>query len=169
MPPRKSNGKRKPNQRSKSKSPVPPAQRGGKNTGKKTASTSREQSPQTAASLPSAGLLLTCDPPTKQYIKRLDDLKTNDKKFIIEDLDETHLLVKEKAYDEILRKVEDWMNEVSYQLKMCQMQRFYWLLLNCISLFLSCHRMSGQILKQKVILTYRRESKEKIMTKDLNP
>lgn len=65
------------------------------------------------ATLPSAGLLLTCDPPTKQFIKRLDDLKTNDKKFVIEDLDSTHLLVTEKARDEILRKVEDWMNEVS--------------------------------------------------------
>ena len=49
----------------------------------------------------------------KQYIKLLDDLKSSDNKFVIEDLDETHLLVKEKARDEINRKVEDWMNEVS--------------------------------------------------------
>jgi len=73
--------------------------------------TSFNQKSAAAAALPSAGLLLTCDPPVKQYIKRLDDLKSNDKKFVIEDLDETHLLVQEKARDEINRKVEDWMNE----------------------------------------------------------
>lgn len=60
--------------------------------------------------LPSAGFLLTCDPATKQFIRHLDDMKTAEKKFIIEDLDSTHLLVKEKAKDEILRKVEEWMD-----------------------------------------------------------
>ena len=65
----------------------------------------------TTTTLPSAGLLLTCDAPTKQYIKRLDDLKSHDKKFIIEDLDTTHLLINIKAKDEIMTKVEEWMNE----------------------------------------------------------
>ena len=51
--------------------------------------------------------------PTKQYIKYLNELKPVDKKFIIEDLDSTHLLVKKKARDEISRKVEAWMDEVS--------------------------------------------------------
>ena len=114
MPPKKTSTKRKSNQRSKSRSPAPSVKRGTKKS-----SAEKLSSPtSTSSSLPSAGLLLTCDPPTKQYIKRLDDLKTNDKKFIIEDLDETHLLVKEKARDEILRKVEDWMNEVS-RLNLC--------------------------------------------------
>ena len=53
--------------------------------------------------------------PTKQYIKYLNELKPVDKKFIIEDLDSTHLLVKKKARDEISRKVEAWMDEVSEQ------------------------------------------------------
>ena len=87
----------------KSKSPVP----GPSSTTKKRSTT------PTNTALPSAGFLLTCDPPTKQFIKRLDDLKSKEKKFIIEDLDTTHLLIKEKAKDEIFRKVEDWMNEVS--------------------------------------------------------
>jgi hypothetical protein len=60
--------------------------------------------------LPSAGFLLTCDPATKQFIRYLDEKKTAEKKFILEDLDSTHLLVKEKAKDEILRKVEEWMD-----------------------------------------------------------
>uniref|UniRef100_A0A7S3PU34 General transcription and DNA repair factor IIH subunit TFB5 n=1 Tax=Chaetoceros debilis TaxID=122233 RepID=A0A7S3PU34_9STRA len=68
------------------------------------------KSPKTAAAVPSAGYLLTCDAPTKQFIKTLDESKTNDKKFIIEDLDPTHLLIKGRARAEILRKVEDWMD-----------------------------------------------------------
>jgi TFIIH basal transcription factor complex TTD-A subunit len=64
----------------------------------------------TTGVLPSAGYLLTCDPATKQFIRHLDEMKTAEKKFIIEDLDSTHLLVKEKAKDEILRKVEEWMD-----------------------------------------------------------
>jgi TFIIH basal transcription factor complex TTD-A subunit len=63
--------------------------------------------------LPSSGFLVTCDPPTKQYIKFLDKAKSADKKFILEDLDATHLLIDGKAKDEILRKVEAWMDEVS--------------------------------------------------------
>ncbi len=60
---------------------------------------------------PSAGYLISCDVPTKQYIQYLNELKPVDKKFILEDLDATHLLVKKKARDEIERKVEAWMDE----------------------------------------------------------
>ena len=94
----------------KSKSPPPAGRRNASSATSSSTSSSRSKPAPTA--LPSAGLLLTCDPPTKQYIKRLDDLKSKDKKFVIDDLDATHLLIKEKARDEILRKVEDWMNEV---------------------------------------------------------
>lgn len=60
---------------------------------------------------PSAGYLISCDVPTKQYIQYLNHLKPVDKKFVIEDLDATHLLVKNKAREEIERKVEAWMDE----------------------------------------------------------
>mmetsp|Transcript_21755 Transcript_21755/g.32233 ORF Transcript_21755/g.32233 Transcript_21755/m.32233 type:complete len:101 (-) Transcript_21755:274-576(-) len=60
--------------------------------------------------LPSAGYLLTCDAPTKQFIKSFNESKSIDKRFIIEDLDPTHLLVKEKAREEILSQVESWMD-----------------------------------------------------------
>lgn len=43
---------------------------------------------------PCAGYLISCDVPTKQYIQYLNELKTADKKFIIDDLDATHLLIK---------------------------------------------------------------------------
>jgi hypothetical protein len=43
---------------------------------------------------PVAGYLISCDVPTKQYIQYLNELKPVDKKFILEDLDATHLLIK---------------------------------------------------------------------------
>jgi hypothetical protein len=61
---------------------------------------------------PSAGYLISCDIPTKQYIQHLNHLKPVDKKFILEDLDAEHLLVKMKARAEIEAKVEAWMDEV---------------------------------------------------------
>ena len=63
---------------------------------------------------PSSGYLITCDVPTKQFIKHLNGTKTVDKQFILEDLDATHLLIMEKAKHEILEKVEAWMDAVSY-------------------------------------------------------
>mmetsp|Transcript_135319 Transcript_135319/g.201251 ORF Transcript_135319/g.201251 Transcript_135319/m.201251 type:complete len:104 (-) Transcript_135319:171-482(-) len=60
---------------------------------------------------PCAGYLISCDVPTKQYIQYLNELKPVDKKFILEDMDSTHLLVKRSARDEIERKVEAWMDE----------------------------------------------------------
>lgn len=61
----------------------------------------------------SSGYLLTCDPPVKQFIMHLNDQKIVDKKFIIEDMDANHLLIKGEARDEITRKVEEWMDMVS--------------------------------------------------------
>jgi len=59
----------------------------------------------------SAGYLISCDVPTKQYIQHLNDVKTQDKKFILEDLDAEHLLVKAKARPEIEAEVERWMDD----------------------------------------------------------
>jgi len=59
----------------------------------------------------SPSCLLTCDAPMKQFIIHLNDQKIADKKFIIEDLDATHLLIRGEMKDEIMRKVEEWMDE----------------------------------------------------------
>lgn len=75
---------------------------------------SPSKSPKTApAALSSAGYLLTCDAPTKQFIKSLNDKKSVDKQFVIEDLDPTHLLIKGRAREEISIEVEKWMDSVS--------------------------------------------------------
>jgi len=59
----------------------------------------------------SAGYLITCDVPTRQYITYLNKRKTTDKKFIIEELDATHLLVKKSSRSEIEAAVEKWMDD----------------------------------------------------------
>jgi Transcription factor TFIIH complex subunit Tfb5 len=61
--------------------------------------------------LPDENYLISCDVPTKQFILYLNDLKKMDKKFIVQDLDGTHLLVKLSARDEIERKVEKWTDD----------------------------------------------------------
>ena len=48
----------------------------------------------------------------KQFIIHFNDQKIADKKFIIEDLDARHLLIKGEVREEIERKVSDWMDEV---------------------------------------------------------
>lgn len=67
--------------------------------------------PGSGSDLPSAGYLISCDVPTKQFIQYLNELKAVDKKFILQDLDSTHLLVKLACQAEIERRVEDWLDE----------------------------------------------------------
>lgn len=60
---------------------------------------------------PPAGHMICCDVPTKQYILFLNELRPIEKRFVLDDLDATHLLVKAKSRAEIERKVEAWMDE----------------------------------------------------------
>lgn len=64
--------------------------------------------------IPSAGYLVSCDIPTKQFIQYLNELKPVDKKFILQDLDATHLLVKAQAKTEIERKIETFFDSNVY-------------------------------------------------------
>lgn len=59
---------------------------------------------------PSAGYLVSCDVPTKQFIQYLNEVKPVDKKFILQDLDATHLLIERKAKTEIEQKVDQFFD-----------------------------------------------------------
>jgi Transcription factor TFIIH complex subunit Tfb5 len=75
---------------------------------------SAAQSSSTADSnLPTPAYLISCDVPTKQYILYLNEqiLGGPDKKFILQDLDATHLLIKPSARAEIDRKLDIWFDE----------------------------------------------------------
>lgn len=58
----------------------------------------------------------------------LNDKKSADKKFILEDLDATHLLIKGEVRDEITRKVDEWMDEVRIYMCPCCFHIFLLLL-----------------------------------------
>ena len=97
--------------KSKSKSKSRTKSASSRSAAQSNSSASAAAAAATPPALPSAGFLLTCDPPTKQFIRHLNETKSVDQKFIIEDLDATHLLVEGKAKGEILRKVEEWLDE----------------------------------------------------------
>ena len=67
----------------------------------------------TDSNLPTPAYLISCDIPTKQYIMYLNEqiLGGPDKKFILQDLDATHLLIKPSARAEIDRKLDLWFDE----------------------------------------------------------
>jgi hypothetical protein len=68
----------------------------------------------------SAGYLVTCDVPTKQFILSLEkDKDFGIKNFVLEDLDATHLLVKKQARSKIEAKVERWMDDVRTNIIPC--------------------------------------------------
>mmetsp|Transcript_26907 Transcript_26907/g.39810 ORF Transcript_26907/g.39810 Transcript_26907/m.39810 type:complete len:110 (-) Transcript_26907:482-811(-) len=67
-------------------------------------------SQQSQQKLRPIGYLLECDPPVKQFVMYNDSTRHDDKKWVIQDLDETHLLVNRKYKEEIMRKVEEWMD-----------------------------------------------------------
>lgn len=70
---------------------------------------SRPTTPSTEP--PSAGFIVSCDVPTKSFIRFLNEKEPVDKRFILEDLDATHLLVKHEARNFIAREVESWQNK----------------------------------------------------------
>ncbi|KDO17496.1 hypothetical protein SPRG_16993 [Saprolegnia parasitica CBS 223.65] len=57
----------------------------------------------------SAGVLVKCDPPTKQYLKHLN-AAPGQKKFIIQDLDDTHLFIDPSpvVIEFIKKKIDEW-------------------------------------------------------------
>ncbi|CAM9674067.1 unnamed protein product [Heterosigma akashiwo] len=56
------------------------------------------------------GILITCDVPMKQFILHLNDKS----QFVIDDLDETHLLVEETSVDMIQREIATLMEKNVY-------------------------------------------------------
>lgn len=70
----------------------------------------RTTSPNSKGGLKPTGYILECDAPVKQFVMYNDSTRHDDKKWVIADLDETHLLVNRKYRNEIERKVDDWMD-----------------------------------------------------------
>ena len=61
------------------------------------------------------GVLIECDPQMKQCLLHLDDTKAvNGQKFIIQDLDATHLFVDVNMITELKRQIDDLMERINF-------------------------------------------------------
>lgn len=61
----------------------------------------------------SSGTLLTCDVPTRQFLIWLNK-QTKGEAFIIRELDDTHLLVKDNYVDFVVQQVKAFNNKNVY-------------------------------------------------------
>lgn len=61
--------------------------------------------------------LLTCDAALKQLLLSLEESRPNNARFVIEDLDETHLLVDSSMVDEIRALLQEELDKNSWSLQ----------------------------------------------------
>lgn len=62
------------------------------------------------------GILVECDASMKQFLLHLDETNAFRKKFIIEDLDETHLFIAAEMLEVLQNRIDDLMDEISFPL-----------------------------------------------------
>jgi len=62
------------------------------------------------------GVLVECDPAVKQFLLHLDEKVILGKKFVIEDLDETHLFVSAEIVPILQEKVWEIMDNNSFNI-----------------------------------------------------
>jgi hypothetical protein len=60
---------------------------------------------------------LTCsDIPSKEYILRLNEEKSQNEKFLLEELDDTHLFVKAVAVEHLQKKLKEFQERNTYEI-----------------------------------------------------
>ncbi|XP_074608274.1 general transcription factor IIH subunit 5-like [Acropora palmata] len=62
------------------------------------------------------GVLVECDPAVKQFLLHLDEKMILGKKFVIDDLDETHLFVSAEIVSILQEKVWEIMDNNSFNI-----------------------------------------------------
>ena len=60
------------------------------------------------------GIVVTCDPQMKQFLLHLDDTKALGQKFVLQDLDSTHLLISADIIETLKNKIDDLMDQFSF-------------------------------------------------------
>mmetsp|Transcript_44625 Transcript_44625/g.142090 ORF Transcript_44625/g.142090 Transcript_44625/m.142090 type:complete len:87 (+) Transcript_44625:57-317(+) len=65
------------------------------------------------------GVMIECDIPVKQYILKLNEERPNSEKFVIRDLDDTHLFVQpkvagESTHDYLAARVKEFNEKNTY-------------------------------------------------------
>lgn len=59
-------------------------------------------------------LVLSSDPAIKQFLLHLDETLKLGRKFIIQDLDETHLFISADILETLQAKIDDLMDQISF-------------------------------------------------------
>ena len=59
------------------------------------------------------GILVECDPAMKQFLLHLDEKFLLGSKFIIQDLDDTHLFISADVLDMLKSQIDDLMDKIS--------------------------------------------------------
>jgi len=62
------------------------------------------------------GVLVECDPAMKQFLLHLDEIMTLGKKFILHDLDETHLFIIGEFIPRIQSEIDKLLDQNSFPL-----------------------------------------------------
>lgn len=62
------------------------------------------------------GILVECDPAMKQFLLQLDDTKALGKKFVIKDLDDTHLFISADILEILQDQVDGLMDKLAFPL-----------------------------------------------------
>ena len=59
------------------------------------------------------GIVVTCDPQMKQLLLHLDERKELGQKFVLQDLDATHLLISADIVETLKNRIDDLMEKFS--------------------------------------------------------
>lgn len=59
------------------------------------------------------GILVQCDPAMKQFLLHLDEKLILGSRFVIQDLDETHLFISPDILELLQERIDDLMDKVS--------------------------------------------------------
>ncbi len=59
------------------------------------------------------GVLIECDPAMKQFLLHLDEKLILGTKFVVQDLDETHLFVAPEMVDRLKDRIDELMDQIS--------------------------------------------------------
>ena len=59
------------------------------------------------------GVIVTCDPAMKQFLLHLDEKMELGVKFVIQDLDETHLFISVECVERLKDRIDDLMDKLS--------------------------------------------------------
>lgn len=63
------------------------------------------------------GILVECDPAMKQFLLHLDEKEVLGRRFVIQDLDETHIFISAEILPTLQDKIDGLMDKLSFPLQ----------------------------------------------------